>query len=100
MPAFLAYESEETKMMMNRKTQIKTEKKSKDNELKKLGYLQEEEVLSQFGTSLAGLTEDEAKNRLEKYGPNEVASQKPTPWFILLIEAFKDPFVYVLMLVL
>lgn len=100
MPAFLAYESEETKMMMNRKTQIKTEKKSKDNELKKLGYLQEEEVLSQFGTSLAGLTEDEAKNRLEKYGPNEVASQKPTPWFILLIEAFKDPFVYVLMLLL
>ncbi|MEF9936215.1 HAD-IC family P-type ATPase, partial [Carnobacterium sp.] len=86
--------------MMNRKTQIKTEKKSKDNELKKLGYLQEEEVLSQFGTSLAGLTEDEAKNRLEKYGPNEVASQKPTPWFILLIEAFKDPFVYVLMLLL
>ncbi|CRH20826.1 hypothetical protein BN1423_1130027 [Carnobacterium maltaromaticum] len=66
MPAFLAYESEETKMMMNRKTQIKTEKKSKDNELKKLGYLQEEEVLSQFDTSLAGLTEDEAKKPVRK----------------------------------
>ena len=29
-----------------------------------------------------------------------MATQRPTPWFILLIEAFKDPFVYVLALLM
>ncbi|MGX7420061.1 magnesium-translocating P-type ATPase [Carnobacterium gallinarum] len=87
-------------MMNVRRNQIKTEKKSKDAELKKLGYLNEEEVLTSLKTSLAGISEVEAKERLETVGPNIVASQKPTPWYILLIDSFKDPFVYVLMLLL
>lgn len=87
-------------MMNVRKNQMKTEKISKDTELKKLAHLTEAEMLMAMESRLTGLTEIEAAERLETVGPNIVASQKPIPWYILLLEAFKDPFVYVLMLLL
>jgi Mg2+-importing ATPase len=86
--------------MANEKKHIYTEKKSKNNQLKELGYLIEKTVLERLNTQPTGLTAKEAKVRLEEFGLNEVASQKPTPWYILLIEAFKDPFIYVLALLL
>nr|WP_272947664.1 magnesium-translocating P-type ATPase [Carnobacterium divergens] len=87
-------------MMMNRKKQIQIEKKSKDNDLKKLARLSEKKVMINYQTGPNGLSEEMASKRLAEYGPNEVATQRPTPWFILLIEAFKDPFVYVLALLM
>lgn len=86
--------------MMNRKKQIQKEKKSKDTELRKIGDFSEEKLFDQFDTNRNGLTEEKVKERLEKYGSNEVSIQKPKSWYILLIEAFKDPFVYVLFLLL
>ncbi|TFJ43496.1 magnesium-translocating P-type ATPase [Carnobacterium divergens] len=86
--------------MMNRKKQIQIEKKSKDNDLKKLARLSEKKVMINYQTGPNGLSEEMASKRLAEYGPNEVATQRPTPWFILLIEAFKDPFVYVLALLM
>ncbi|MDT2011045.1 magnesium-translocating P-type ATPase [Carnobacterium divergens] len=86
--------------MMNRKKQIQMEKKSKDNDLKKLARLSEKKVMINYQTSPSGLSEQMASERLAEYGPNEVATQRPTPWFVLLIEAFKDPFVYVLALLM
>ncbi|MDT1996485.1 magnesium-translocating P-type ATPase [Carnobacterium divergens] len=86
--------------MMNRKKQIQMEKKSKDNDLKKLARLSEKKVMINYQTSPSGLSEQMASKRLAEYGPNEVATQRPTPWFVLLIEAFKDPFVYVLALLM
>ena len=35
-------------------------------------------VLQRLGTSLSGLSEEEAVTRLEKYGPNEVGRKKNT----------------------
>nr|WP_272947684.1 magnesium-translocating P-type ATPase [Carnobacterium divergens] len=87
-------------MMMNRKKQIQMEKKSKDNDLKKLARLSEKKVMIDYQTSPSGLSEQMASKRLAEYGPNEVATQRPTPWFVLLVEAFKDPFVYVLALLM
>ncbi len=87
-------------MMMNRKKQIQIEKKSKDNDLKKLARLSEKKVMINYQTGPNGLSEEMASKRLAEYGLNEVATQRPTPWFILLIEAFKDPFVYVLALLM
>lgn len=87
-------------MMMNRKKQIQMEKKSKDNDLKKLARLSEKKVMINYQTSPSGLSEQMASKRLAEYGPNEVATQRPTPWFVLLVEAFKDPFVYVLALLM
>ncbi|WP_337678082.1 magnesium-translocating P-type ATPase [Carnobacterium divergens] len=91
---------EAKKMMMNRKKQIQMEKKSKDNDLKKLARLSEKKVMIDYQTSPSGLSEQMASKRLAEYGPNEVATQRPTPWFVLLVEAFKDPFVYVLALLM
>ena len=87
-------------MMANNKKHIYTEKKSKNNELKELGYLLEEKVLEKLKTAPTGLTAKEANERLEEFGLNEVASQKPIPWYILLVKAFNDPFIYVLALLL
>lgn len=87
-------------MMANNKKHIYTEKKSKNNELKELGYLLEEEVLKKLKTTPTGLTSQKARERLEEFGLNEVASQKPIPWYILLLKAFNDPFIYVLALLL
>lgn len=86
--------------MTNKKKSIYTEKKSKNNQLKELGYLKEKAVLSQLKTDEFGLSNQEADKRLEEFGLNEVAVQKPTPWYLLLLQAFKDPFIYVLTLLL
>lgn len=56
-----------------------------------------EDVLRDFGTNPeAGLTKTEASARIKKYGLNVYTSQKPkNPWLILL-EQFKSPIVYLL----
>lgn len=86
--------------MTNKRNSIYIEKKSKNNQLKELGYLKEEAVLKKLETNTSGLSNQEAEKRLERYGLNEVAVQKPMPWYLLLLQAFKDPFIYVLTLLL
>ncbi|MER2132269.1 MAG: magnesium-translocating P-type ATPase [Carnobacterium inhibens] len=86
--------------MTNKKKSIYTEKKSKNNQLKELGYLKEEAVLKQLKSNALGLSNQEAEKRLEEFGLNEVAAQKPVSWYQLVFQAFKDPFIYVLTLLL
>lgn len=86
--------------MTNKKNSIYTEKKSKNNQLKELGHLKEEAVLKQLKSNASGLSNQEAKKRLEEFGLNEVAAQKPVSWYQLVFQAFKDPFIYVLTLLL
>ncbi|WP_321383072.1 magnesium-translocating P-type ATPase [uncultured Enterococcus sp.] len=85
--------------MMNKKlTEIR--KGTKEQDLKKLALLSERELMMELRTSDKGLSEEDAAQRLEEYGPNEVSAQKPTPALLMFIEAFKDPFVYVLALLM
>lgn len=86
-------------MMMNKKSLI-TRKISKDQALKKLALLPDRDLFLNLRTSLNGLSEEDAKARLEEYGPNEVSAQKPTPAIILFLQAFNDLFVYVLALLM
>ena len=86
--------------MTNKRKSIYTEKKSKNNQLKELGYLKEEAVLKQLKSNALGLSNQEAEKRLEEFGLNEVAAQKPVSWYQLVFQAFKDPFIYVLTLLL
>ncbi len=44
-----------------------------------------------------GLTQAEAKTRLQQNGPNEVAHDKPPFVLIQLLSAFKNPFIFVLL---
>ena len=55
-------------------------------------------VLQRLGTSPAGLSEEEASARLEKYGPNEVAQEKKHDWLWRLWVAVRNPLVILLMI--
>lgn len=55
-----------------------------------------EEVLSSLGTTLDGLTDDEAGLRLQKFGRNEmIAEEKPDP-FRMLLSQFKSILIIIL----
>lgn len=86
-------------MMMNKKM-FDAKKVTKDQELRKLAMLSERELMMELRTSERGLSQDDAKNRLDEYGPNEISAQKPTPAIIMFLSAFRDPFVYVLALLM
>ena len=49
-------------------------------------------VFSWLNTSETGLDSFEAGLRLEVYGPNQIATEKPKSWLVQLIEAFINPF--------
>ena len=54
-------------------------------------------VAQSLGVDLnTGLSQAEAKRRLDKYGPNELASAPPVPKWKKFLEQFKDPLVYLL----
>ncbi|KAA8818897.1 haloacid dehalogenase [Bifidobacterium rousetti] len=44
-----------------------------------------------------GLSGDEARRRLEKFGPNELASAPPVPKWKKFLQQFQDPLVYLLL---
>jgi Ca2+-transporting ATPase len=43
-----------------------------------------------------GLQGTEAQQRLIQYGPNQIITQKQTPWYVLLIRQFNNLLVYLL----
>ncbi len=49
-------------------------------------------VFSQLCAGPGGLTWTEARRRREEFGPNELASQKPPPWTLVLWHALRHPF--------
>lgn len=61
-------------------------------EEKKLNYYNEtvNELYKRLESSERGLTEEEAKKRLEKYGENKLAEQKKKSNITLFLEQFKD----------
>src|SRR6266849_4690355 len=54
------------------------------------------EVLARLGTSPAGLSEEAAAERLERFGPNEVAQEKKHTWLLRLYHAALNPLVILL----
>src|SRR5439155_25197630 len=55
-----------------------------------------DQVLQMLGTALTGLTEAEVGERIEKYGPNEVAYEKKHSWWHRLYSASRNPLVILL----
>ena len=53
-------------------------------------------VFDALATTADGLTEPEVANRLETYGPNAVARERTTPWPVMLLNNFRNPFILVL----
>jgi P-type Mg2+ transporter len=50
-----------------------------------------EKVLQSLNTDLEGLTDFQSYNRLQKYGFNEIAREKPLKWYIQLLKTFQNP---------
>lgn len=74
----------------------KMTKRNKNDELKDFAQLGHSAMLEEINTSMAGLRREEAARRLEDYGPNIVAAQQLTPWYIILWHSFRNPFSLVL----
>ncbi|WP_448604322.1 magnesium-translocating P-type ATPase [Thermoleptolyngbya sp.] len=55
-----------------------------------------DQVLRSLSSNRNGLTEADARDRLRKYGKNEVSHEKPPAWYVQLFKAFNNPFIWVL----
>jgi hypothetical protein len=55
------------------------------------------EILSSLGSSLEGLTQQEAKTRLEKYGPNEFMEKEKISALKIFIDQFKSFLIIILL---
>ncbi|RQS68718.1 magnesium-translocating P-type ATPase [Burkholderia sp. Bp8963] len=56
-----------------------------------------DDTLKSLRSSTRGLTYAQAADRLQHYGPNEIAHDKPPHWARQLLHSFHNPFVYVLL---
>jgi P-type Ca2+ transporter type 2C len=59
--------------------------------------LSAEETLHELESKTSGLSENEAKHRLTKYGANELEARKKTPLIIEFFKQFMSPLIYVLL---
>ncbi|WP_392565496.1 magnesium-translocating P-type ATPase [Utexia brackfieldae] len=55
-------------------------------------------TLTHLQTSLSGLTNSDVKQRLQTHGYNDVAHEKVPSFIVQLILAFKNPFIFVLLI--
>ena len=58
--------------------------------------IEKNKVLKEFKSSLSGLTHNEAKKRLNKYGFNELPKEKKKSKTEIFFSSFNDPIIYVL----
>ncbi|MBX5465814.1 MAG: hypothetical protein IRZ26_09710, partial [Clostridia bacterium] len=56
------------------------------------------ELLEELGTRWNGLDPAEARERLQRYGPNEIPEGRRPSWGRRIWGAFADPFIVVLLL--
>ena len=63
---------------------------------KSLSEISKEDLLSKLKTNINGLTDNEATNKLNKYGHNIIKEEKVKKWYHFLLESYKDPFIYIL----
>lgn len=56
-----------------------------------------EETLSQLSTNRHGLTDEEAQQRLKKYGRNELREKGKVPWPVVFLRQFASPLIYILL---
>lgn len=59
--------------------------------------LQDGDLYSSLNSKENGLYDGDVEERLEEYGENEVAYARNNKWYILLIKAFINPFIGILM---
>ena len=56
------------------------------------------ELQESLSASDAGLTEDDARRRLEQFGPNKLPEQPPAPLWQIVLRQFYSPLIYILVI--
>jgi len=70
----------------------------KDQERKDWHHISAQKVTEDLGVDVAeGLSGEEAASRLEKHGPNEISGDKGKNAFLVLLNNFKQPLIYILL---
>ncbi|HEY4390814.1 MAG TPA: magnesium-translocating P-type ATPase [Paenibacillus sp.] len=84
---------------MNKLNKLKKDKMTKDitERLIQASISMEEDILDDLQTQPQGLSEAEAKKRLETTGKNEIAHDNTPAWYIQLLACFKNPFILILL---
>ena len=81
-------------MASNKKEEVNIQKLyGKESTLKK------EDFIKYFNINVNGLSTEEAQNRLEKYGKNEISSKKPKKWYNFFLESLFSSFNKILLLI-
>jgi len=76
---------------------VKNSRVSVDTELlHRMAGVSPAESLRLMDSSASGLSVDEAEKRARKYGPNEIAREKPLSWYRRLAHSFINPFSLIL----
>lgn len=57
-----------------------------------------DELFQEFNSGPAGLTDEEAAHKLEKYGPNTLEAEERTSPLKTLLRQFADPLIYILLI--
>src|SRR5271157_808000 len=79
-------------------TKTKQDQKQDDGSDKQFHSLPVEQLSTLLGTSVKGLTTQDASARLEKYGPNDVSQIRQRPLIIQYLSHFKNLLVIILIL--
>jgi len=62
------------------------------------GFKASEQIVKEFNSSeQKGLTKEQCKKLLIRYGPNEIIHEKRKPWLIRLLLTFKNPLIILLL---
>ncbi|MBI4733997.1 MAG: HAD-IC family P-type ATPase, partial [Rubrobacteridae bacterium] len=57
-----------------------------------------DEIFRKLETTIDGLSENEAELRLKKFGLNKLPEEEKTPTWIVILNQFKDPLIYILLI--
>ncbi|HKO97614.1 MAG TPA: magnesium-translocating P-type ATPase [Pyrinomonadaceae bacterium] len=66
-------------------------------DIEKFWSLSPDSLMKELGTSSVGLTNEEARHRLQTYGPNRLRRTKSTDVVTLLVVQFKSPLILILL---
>jgi Mg2+-importing ATPase len=92
-------QSSEEAVFESWKSLMAIDNSSRESLLRAISMTPLQAILSTYGTSLDGLTEDEAAERLSVAGPNRLDSKKAMPWWLLLLSVLPNPFNILLVLI-
>ncbi|WP_454052206.1 magnesium-translocating P-type ATPase [Clostridium sp. Marseille-Q7071] len=83
-------------MIKKRNMNIEKRVENSVNRLISFSKMNLEKIYKELNTDINGLSNTDIEDRIEEYGLNQIAYERPTPWFIELIKAFINPFIIVL----